>query len=48
MLKELDDMPHFMNMHPMTTMLTEDTLSISDNVQIGDQAVVNLNTWLHG
>jgi hypothetical protein len=47
MIKEMDDVPNYFNLHPMTTMLTEDELKISNNVNIGEQICVNLNSWMN-
>ena len=47
MIKEMGEVPFFMNMHPMTTMLTEEELAISSNVHIGEQCCVQLSGWLN-
>ena len=46
MIKEMDDVSNYMTMHPMSTMLTEETLAISTNVNIGKQKAVNVTDWL--
>ena len=46
MIKEMDAVPHFMNMHPKATMLTAETLQISGCVNIGEQCSCLMNNWL--
>jgi hypothetical protein len=46
MIKEMGEVPFFMNMHPMTTMLLEEELAISSCVNITEQCCVNLSSWL--
>lgn len=46
MIKEMQEVEAMMNLHPMTTMLTANTLGIADKVNIGKQAALLANTWL--
>lgn len=47
MIKEMDNVPYFLNMHPKSTMLTSETLEISSCVNIGDQCSCLMNNWLN-
>lgn len=45
-LKEMKEVPKFFAIHPVTTLLGEDTLSISSAVNISDQARIAIHSWL--
>ena len=46
-IKEMSMVPEYLKLHPMTTMLTSQTLSISPIVNVGVQVAANINAWLH-
>jgi hypothetical protein len=45
-IKEMGTVQSFMAIHPSTAMLTDMELKLSPVVNIGVQAVVNVNAWL--
>lgn len=45
-LDEMDSIDAYMNIHPMTVMITDDELRISSLVDIGKQNCVNMTHWL--
>ncbi len=44
-LKELGDIDVFMRIHPSAMLLTDETINISDAVNIGAQACTNITGW---
>ena len=46
-LKEMDEIPQYMSIHPMMTMLAGSEPGISGMVAITDQTTIALNEWLN-
>jgi len=46
-IKEMDMVPKFMTLHPMTLMIASDNCEISDWVSLTRQDIINLHGWVN-